>query len=303
MPRLSKHQKRNLLRLVGTVVIGIITVAVVAFLASRNFEVLEPKGTIAKQQRDLIAFATILSAFIILPVFVLTFHIVRTYRVDAKKPAKYTPDWDGSRNLELLWWGIPGVIILILSVITWQTTHALDPSKAIVSNQAPLEVQVIALQWKWLFLYPEQHIASVNYLQMPVNRPVRFTITADAPMNSFWIPQLGGQVYAMSGMNSKLNLMATETGIFRGSSANISGEGFADMNFQAQATTPDVFDIWANNVRQQSSLLTSDTYRTLALPGVEKTPTLYKFTDEELYQSVVNKYMSHGQHAQLEAAQ
>jgi cytochrome o ubiquinol oxidase subunit 2 len=275
------------------VVVAVIIGASV-FLGSREYAVLDAKGTIATQQRNLLIFATILSLVIIAPVFALTYHIVRTYRVDAKKKAVYTPDWDHSHVLETLWWGIPSVIILLLSVVAWQSSHSLDPFKSLVSDKKPLTIQVVALEWKWLFIYPEQNLATVNYVQFPANRPVTFQITADAPMNSFWIPQLGGQVYAMSGMTTKLNLMADQPGIFQGSSANLSGKGFSGMRFKAQATTEQQFTMWAKTARTSHETLTSDKYDRLAQPSSDTPPTIYALGDNYIYDKVMSKYMGHG---------
>jgi len=291
----SKQQKRRILRLAAVVAAVGAVLAFALAIGAGQFDVLDARGTISAQQRNLMGFAAILSLIVIIPVYVLTFVIVRNYKVGAKRPAPYTPDWDGNLNLEILWWGLPAIIILALSVVTWQTTHALDPFKPIASEsqQQPLEIQVVALQWKWLFIYPEQGIASVNYVQFPADRPVRFTITSDAPMNSFWIPQLGGQIYAMSGMKTQLNLEANQTGTFRGVSANLSGEGFADMDFAAQATTPDAFQIWTTMTSQQSPPLGNDEYNVLSKPNVPKATSEYKLTNSTLFDTVVNKYMTH----------
>lgn len=276
-------------------VVTVVGVAIIAFIGSRDFAVLDPKGTIAAQQRDLLVFASLLSLVVIVPVFALTYHIVRTYRVGAKKKAKYSPDWDHDRKLETLWWGIPSAIIVVLSVVAWQTSHSLDPFKPLVSDRRPLTIQVVALEWKWLFLYPEQQIATVNYVQFPADRPVNFEITADAPMNSFWIPQLGGQIYAMSGMTTKLHLMASETGTFQGSSANLSGDGFAGMRFKAQATTDDEFNLWSKVTRNSQNRFGSDSYAQLAARSSDTEPATYALEDLRLYDKVLMKYMGHGE--------
>ncbi|HEY5806112.1 MAG TPA: ubiquinol oxidase subunit II, partial [Candidatus Saccharimonadales bacterium] len=219
-------------------------VTAVAVLALRGtVAILEPKGLIALQQRDLIFFTALLSLLVIVPVYALTIFIVWKYRAVNKK-TKYTPDWDGHKGIEALWWTVPCAIILVLSVVTWQTSHKLDPYQPIRSPKKPLTIQVVALEWKWLFIYPEQNIATVNYFQIPENTPINFEITSDAPMNSFWIPQLGSQIYAMPGMTTTLNLIADEPGKYNGASANISGAGFASMRFVAEAVPRADFDNW-----------------------------------------------------------
>jgi cytochrome o ubiquinol oxidase subunit 2 len=215
----------------GVLVIGVLIAVAVKYLKTVNIEVFNPKGSIAEKQRNLIIFASLLSLLVIIPVYILTFTFLFKYR-ETNKKARYTPDWDHNRIYETIWWGIPIAVILLLSIVTWNSTHALDPYKPLSSSEKPLDIQVVALQWKWLFIYPEQNVATVNYVQIPVNRPVTFTITSDAPMNSLWIPQLGGQIYAMSGMSTQLHLIANHAGSYNGSSANISGEGFAGMRFK-----------------------------------------------------------------------
>ncbi len=281
----------------GTVLVALSVIAAVA--SSGSFDVLQAKGAIASQQRDLMIVATLLMLLIVVPVFVLTAHISWKYRAsnphahNKTKKIKYTPDWDNSRKLETIWWGFPTIIILVLSVIIWQSSHALDPYRPIASDATALKVQVVALQWKWLFIYPQYNIATVNYMQMPTDRPIDFEITADAPMNSFWIPQLGGQVYAMAGMTTKLHLIANEPGIYRGSSANLSGEGFAGMKFSANATSEAEFNSWVTSVKQSANRLTYDTYDQLAKPSKDSLSGSYASTENDLHTTIVNKYGGH----------
>jgi cytochrome o ubiquinol oxidase subunit 2 len=155
----------------------------------------------------------------------------------------------------------------------------------------PIKIQVVALQWKWLFIYPEHNIASLNFFQFPEQTPLEFAITADAPMNSFWISQLGGQIYAMPGMNSKLHLIANETGEFRGSSANLSGEGFAGMHFIAKSSTHADFDQWVESVKSSSNTLDKESYRKLALPSKNNPPEIYVLKDIHLYNQIIMRYM------------
>jgi cytochrome o ubiquinol oxidase subunit 2 len=222
----------------------------------------------------------------------MTIGIVWRYR-EANVKAHYTPDWDHNVKAETVWWGIPIVLIVILSLVTWQSTHALDPFKPLNSGVRPLTVQVVALQYRWLFIYPEYGVATMNYLHIPEGTPINFQITSDAPMNSFWIPQLGGQIYAMSGMSTELHLQADKPGVYQGVSANISGEGFADMRFTAEATTTDEFLTWVDHVKNSTSLpLDATTYAELAKPHHESTPTDYYLKAPGLYDMVLMKYMS-----------
>lgn len=265
-------------------IIGVL--AIVSY--GSNFAVLNPKGIIAEKQSNLLIFGSLLSLIVILPVFILTFFIVWKFR-EGNESAKYRPDWDGSKLLETIWWGVPLVLILILSVITFKSSHDLDPSKPILSDgdKKMLKVQVVALQWKWLFIYPEYDIATVNYLHIPVGVPVSFDITANAPMNSFWIPSLGGQIYAMSGMSTNLNLRADEIGEYRGVSANISGEGFADMNFKVNATNDQNFLEWVSSVKSSDKQLDSTEYDSLSVPSKANSVAYYSATEQNLYNKIV----------------
>jgi cytochrome o ubiquinol oxidase subunit 2 len=225
---------------IGVPVIALIGVIVMMFVAAQgvSMPVIDTRGEIADAQRDTLYFAVITMLVIIIPVFLLAAFIPWRYRASNKR-ATYRPGWTSSKRLEVLWWGVPIIIVAILSVLTWHTSHSLDPYRPLKSSKQPIKVQVVAMQWKWLFIYPEENVASIGEFAMPTDTPVNFTITSDAPMNSFWIPQLGGQIYAMSGMSTKLHLNAHEPGEYRGVSANLSGEGHADMTFTARALTDD----------------------------------------------------------------
>lgn len=279
----------------GLVVLLLLTglLAAGVYMVTANTDVLNPAGIIGEKERRLIVISFLLTMIVVVPVFALTIYIVWKYH-EGNTAAKYSPEWDHSRLLESLWWGVPMLIITILAVITWNSSHQLDPARAIVSNKKPVNIQVVALEWKWLFIYPQEGIASINYLQMPVNRPVHFQITSDAPMNSFWIPKLGGQIYAMSGMSTQLNLMATQQGVFNGVSANISGRGFAGMKFKAQAVTENEFNNWADAVQHSNQALTYDEYEKLSQPSENNQVALYSQPQANLYDAVVMKYMGHG---------
>lgn len=271
-----------------------LTFAAWLYVDQYTVSLLEPKGIIAEKELKLMQTAGILSLIIILPVFALTGFIVWKYRASNKK-AKHSPDWDSNRWLETIWWLIPCAIIVVLAVITWRSSHELDPYRKLESDKKPLTIKVIALQWKWLFIYPEQDIATVNYLQIPEKTPINFDITADAPMNSFWIPQLGGQVYAMAGMNTKLHLMANGRGTYDGSSANISGEGFSRMRFNVQSVSEDGFDLWVTSVKHAPKKeLNLTSYNELAKPSEHNPKSYYTTEQDGLYNTILMKYMGHG---------
>lgn len=261
----------------------------VVYLHTQDVEVLAPRGPIAYQERKLIFFALALSLVVVIPVFVMTFFFAWKYR-ETNHKAVYKPEWDHNVKVETIWWGIPTVLIFILSIAAWNGSHTLDPYRTIASKNPQMTIQVIALDWKWLFIYPQQHIATINYVEIPNETPVDFQLTSDAPMNSFWIPQLGGQVYAMPGMSTELHLMANGTGTYNGLSANISGDGFADMTFKAHSTTSLSFSSWIKKVQSSKRILNDTTYNALVSPTTANAVTYYRYESTDLFENTVNKY-------------
>jgi cytochrome o ubiquinol oxidase subunit 2 len=264
-----------------------------SLMRGHTISILQPAGTIAAQQRSLMEFAAILGLAVIIPVFILTFFIVWRFR-DGNVKAKYRPNWDGNRTLESIWWGIPCAIIVVLAVVTWQSSHHLDPTRKLDSSTQPMTIQVVALNWKWLFIYPEQNIATINYVQFPEDTPIHFEITSDGPMNSFWIPQLGGQIYAMAGMQTNLQLMADHPGTYAGSSANLSGKGFAGMKFNAVSSSQTDFNKWVQSVWESPKRLDLSELERLTYPSENVPVTLYGARDQNIYDTVMMKYMGHG---------
>lgn len=268
----------------------IVILVTVVWISGANIAVLNPQGLIAHKQKDLIIVATLLMMIVVIPVYILTFGIAWKYRASNKK-AKYSPDLGGNKAAEAVWWLIPLAIITVLGGIIWTSSHELDPFKPLHSDKKPVTIQVVALQWKWLFIYPDENIATVNYVQFPEKTPVNFQITSDAPMNSFWIPSLGGQIYAMSGMSTKLHLMADKSGTYQGSSANISGKGFAGMKFIAKSTTDDRYESWVQRVKSTGSTLNDNSYTKLAKPSKNNKVQYYTLGNDKLYDTVIMKYM------------
>lgn len=255
----------------------------------RLIAILFPGGNIALKERDLLLIIQGLMLLVVIPVYILTFIFSWKYRAQNKK-AKYTPEWDDNRLAEFIWWGVPFILIVFIGVLTVIRTRELDPFKPLKPHEESMKIQVVALQWKWLFLYPEEKIAVMNYLPIPVNTPIHFEITADAPMNSFWIPQLGSQIYAMPNMKTSLHLIADETGKFRGSSANLSGKGFAGMHFITEATPVEDFNQWIKEAKQSSHVLDWENYVQLALPSENDPITTYQLKEENLLERIINKY-------------
>jgi cytochrome o ubiquinol oxidase subunit II len=282
---MSKKQKLGLMGIVIVILLSLLG----WYLHNSTVAVLETRGTVGNQEKHLIVIALLLSLVVVIPVYAMLIGFSLRYR-EGNSKARYQPDFDHSRLIETVWWGVPIALITILGVITWHSSNQLDPFKPINSRISPLTVQVVALQWKWLFIYPDQNVASVNFAQIPVGRPVKFEITSDAPMNSFWVPQLGGQIYAMSGMATELNLEADQPGTYRGLSANISGDGFADMNFSVRAGDQSGFDNWVKSAKQDGKSLTNSIYNRLAAPSNDNKVAYYAAAQPGLFQAVINKY-------------
>lgn len=265
--------------------------SVTLFLGGCNVPILEPKGIVALHERNLILIAVALMLIVVIPVFIMTFVFAWKYRASNTK-AKYDPEFTHSTWIELICWGVPCAIIAVLATITWISTHELDPYKPLDVSTKPITIQAISLDWKWLFIYPEQNIATINYIQFPVNVPINFKITSDAPMNSLWIPELSGQIYSMTGMQTKLHMLATTLGDYNGGSASFSGAGFSDMNFITRVSTQEEFDNWVTQVKKSPNTLSASVYDEIAKPS-EKTPvTYYSSVKEGLYQDIINKFMS-----------
>lgn len=306
MARVRKNRGKNFIL---AVILALIVVAIVAVfvlvLVGKPIPVLETHGTIADQERSLIIITVLLAALVVIPVFVMLFVFSWRYR-ESNHKARYQPDMGGRRSLELLWWGIPCAIILALGVITYVSTHNLDPYKPlpVAKGQTAVKIQVVALQWKWLFIYPGTEMASVNDLTIPVKTPIELSLTADAPMNSFWIPALAGQVYAMPGMSTKLNLSADDIGTYNGVSSNISGSGFAAMSFKVHAVSNDSYKSWLKKGANSMSMLTYDDYQEVAKPSTNNPPKVYMLMDNDLYNKIIDSYSTktNNQNAPMEMA-
>jgi len=264
-------------------------------LGGENIQVLNPKGIIALQEREVAYVAVFLMLVIVIPVFIWAFYVGTTYH-EGNKWAKYTPEWDHSTKLQAFIWAFPIAIICILCVLVWKTAHRLDPSDAIASTQKTMTIQVVATRWKWIFIYPDQHIATVNLLEIPENTPVHFMLSAsDTPMNSFWIPQLGGQIYAMSGMATQTYLMANGVGTYRGANSEINGAGYAQMTFTVNSVTQNDFTNWVARVKQSATpTLDLNTFNKLAQPSQNNPVAYYSSTQDNLFTTIVTKYLAPG---------
>jgi cytochrome o ubiquinol oxidase subunit 2 len=273
-----------------------------AALAGCNTVVMNPSGDIAQQQAHLIVISTLLMLLIIVPVILLTIYFARKYRA-SNTEAKYEPDWDHSTKLELVIWGAPLLIIIALGLITWIYTHKLDPyrpldrldaNRPIAASTKPLVVQAVAMDWKWLFIYPEQGIATVNELVAPVDVPVRFKITSTSVMNALYVPELAGMVYAMPGMETTLNAVQNKPVQSVGFSANYSGAGYSDMRFSYRGVPQADFDKWVESVKAGGGELSRGNYLTLEKPSIKEPVHRYASVDENLFNLVLNRCVAEG---------
>jgi cytochrome o ubiquinol oxidase subunit 2 len=259
--------------------------------------VMKPHGDVAVQQSHLIVTSTLLMLLVIVPVIALTLFFAFKYR-QSNADAPYTPDWDHSTRLELVIWGAPLLIIIALGAITWISTHKLDPYRpldridaqhAIAPGTKPLVVQVVALDWKWLFVYPEQGIATINELAAPVDRPIEFRITSSTVMNAFYVPELAGMVYAMPGMETQLHAVINHVGNYAGMSANYSGAGFSDMKFRFLGMTDGDFASWVEDNKASGQTLDRLAFLKLEQPSAHQPVVRYAKVDKNLFDAALNR--------------
>ena len=283
-------------RILKITIFSLILLAILAlgahFVGTHNIPILEPKGMIGMKEKELIITCSLLMLIVVIPVLIIAVVFGWIYREGREN--KHTPDWEHNNIAECCWWSVPVVIIIILAIITWKTSHELNPFKPIQNGNPPLKIQAVALDWKWLFIYPEEKIATINEIRFPIHRPLHFEITADAPMNSFWIPQLGGQIYAMAAMRTTLYLVANEIGVFEGRSSNISGKGFAGMIFKAESTTESGFEEWVKEVKQSGTKLDWASYEKLVLPSEYNPAQYFQEVDAHLFDQIIMQYMPKG---------
>ena len=250
--------------------------------------VLDPQGPVGAAQNTILLNATTIMLAVVIPVIVLTLGFAWWFR-HSNARAHYMPDWSYSGRIELIVWSIPAMVVLFLGGIAWVGSHDLDPGKHIASGAAaPLNVQVVSLDWKWLFIYPDLGVASVNSLVVPAGVPIRFQLTSATVMNSFFVPQLGSQIYTMEGMTTRLNLLADKPGKYPGLSAQFSGEGFSDMRFMVDAMPQQAFDQWTANTRAAGGNLDKASYAQLARPSSAVASSTFGKVEQNLFNDIVN---------------
>src|SRR5450432_462647 len=267
---------------------GLLAVVLVgaAVLGGCSEGVLDPKGPIAVADRLILLNSLGIMLAIVIPVILATLGVAFWFRASNER-ARYRPNFAYSGRLEMLVWSIPAMTVFLVGGVAWVGAHDVSPRKPIASTVKPLRVQVASLDWKWLFIYPDQGVASVNYLTIPVGTPVSFELTSSGVMNSFFVPQLGSQIYTMAGMVTRLHLQADHPGTYRGFSAQFSGEGFADMHFDADAVAPEKFSAWVDTARSVGAELNATTYAELAKPSAKVAPFTYRAVAPGLFDKIL----------------
>ncbi|HTY48677.1 MAG TPA: ubiquinol oxidase subunit II [Steroidobacteraceae bacterium] len=268
-------------------------------LSACQMDVLDPHGPIGAQERLILIDSTVIMLAIIIPVIIATLAFAWWFR-EGNPRATRLPHWSYSGRIEFVVWAIPALVILFLGAIAWVSSHDLDPPKPLDSQVQPLDIDVVALDWKWLFIYPEQGVASVNHLVVPVGTPLRFHTTSAGPMNVFFIPQLGSQIYSMAGMETRVNLMADDPGTYRGLSANFSGEGFSDMQFRVDALPRERYEDWLDRTRTGGGVLDANAYAALMRPSAQEPARTFGTVTSGLFDAILMHPGTAPTQAQLE---
>ena len=269
-------------------------------LAGCHAALLDPKGPIGEAERSVLFTATGLMLIVVIPVIVLAIVIPWRYRASNTK-AEYRPEWSHSNKIEAVMWSIPIAIVSILAVICWRTSHELDPFRPIPSTHKPVHIEAVAMDWKWLFIYPDQHIATINEIALPVGVPVVFHITSATVMNSFFIPRLGSQIYAMANMQTADNLVASVPGTYRGISANFSGGGFSGMTFKVKAMSESDYKQWLSKVASSTKTLDAQKYLELDRPSSNVPVTYYSHVNPDLFAQILMGKLAAGRSAVMAA--
>jgi len=291
---------------VGLLLSGLSSLCIAAFAAGcAEVVIFDPKGPVGDAERFVITVAILLMTIVVVPVFVMGFWFAWRYRVSNSKAA-YPPKWDSSPAIDVFIWLVPLAIVTILASLTWKETFRLDPYKSIISARQPVNVQAVSLDWKWLFIYPDHDIAVINYLVFPAGAPLSFRITSETVMTSLFIPQLGSQMYGMTGMETRLNLLAREPGVYMGQNQQFSGRWFSNMNFEARAATAEEFAAWVQKVRSSPARLDMAQYEELVKPGATRQVTYFSSVEPGLFKRIIERYVPatdtghsrrHGAHA------
>jgi cytochrome o ubiquinol oxidase subunit II len=262
-------------------------------LGGCDWAVLDPKGPIGDANKTILLDSVAIMLAIVVPTILATLAAAWWFR-SSNTRARYLPDFEYSGALELIVWAIPLLTIMLLGGVAWIGSHDLDPAKPIASTEEPLNVQVVSLDWKWLFIYPDQHVASVNRLVIPAGTPIHFTLTSGSVMTAFFVPQLGSMIYTMNKMGTTLHLLADDPGTFRGLATQLSGDGFADMHFEVVAKTAPEFYDWLGQTRATGEDLTPERYTELSKQSVLPEPITFKAVADDLFDKILDQTLPPG---------
>jgi cytochrome o ubiquinol oxidase subunit II len=255
--------------------------------------VLDPQGVVGIAEKTILIDSLAIMLAIVLPTIAATFAFAWWFRASNTK-ATYLPEFEYSGRLEFIVWSIPLLTITLLGGVAWVGSHALDPAQPLPSDKPPLDIQAVSMDWKWLFIYPDQHIASVNQLVIPAGTPVHFALTSASVMNTFFIAQLGSMIYTMNGMATQLNLQADAPGTFRGQSSHFSGDGFSDMHFEVRAVPPDQFSAWVESTNKTGPTLDPASYSKLAAQSANVSPFTFRAAEPGLFEQIVTQKLAPG---------
>jgi cytochrome o ubiquinol oxidase subunit II len=266
----------------------LLTGLLVPWLAAscRAAGVLDPHGPVGSAERLILLNATGIMLVVVVPVIVLTLGFAWWYR-SSNRRATYSPDWSYSGHIELVVWSIPAMVVILLAGVAWTGSHLLDPGRELHAEGKPVRIEVVSLDWKWLFIYPEQRVATVNELVVPVGTPIEFSLTSASVMNAFFVPQLGTQIYTMPGMTTRLNLLADRPGEYPGLSSHFSGDGFSDMHFIVHAVHTSEFSSWLARMQVDGPALDAAAYSKLANASSNLRPQTYRNVDPDMFQRIV----------------
>ena len=250
--------------------------------------ILDPQGPIGVAEKTILIDSVAIMLAIVVPTIVAIFAFAFWFRASNTR-ARHRPDWAYSGQIELVVWSIPALTVILLGGVAWIGAHELDPARAIAGQEKPLRIQAVSLDWKWLFIYPDQNVASINTLTVPAGVPLQFELTSASVMNAFFIPQFGSMIYTMNGMTSRLNLQADKAGTYQGLSAHFSGDGFSDMHFDVRVVPPEQFSKWAQDASSAGKPLDAGSYQQVAKPSAKNPAVIYRLADPDLFQSIATQ--------------
>jgi cytochrome o ubiquinol oxidase subunit 2 len=305
LQKVSIPGERKMKKIIRLIFVGIMLLGtVLIFTGCDQLLLFNPKGPVGDSERSLIIISFVLMLIVVIPVFIMAFWFSLKYRASNTR-ATYAPKWDYSAVIDWVIWLVPVLIVTVLAYLAWSSTFSLDPYKSIHSENKPLRIEVVSMDWNWLFIYPDKDIAVVNELVLPSGVPVNFRLTSATVMTSFFIPQLGSQIYAMAGMQTRLHLLADEPGTYTGQNQEFSGDGYADMHFQVKVTSSEQFEEWVKKVKQSPDKLDLVRYEKLSRPTNGGLNIQFGSVRPGLFEHIMSEYMgwmgnTHKKHMQME---